>query len=452
VCVQVIAEAPQTITVIGAGYVGIPTAILLAEAMRPAERERCRVRLVERDALRRRALLEAQELGGDVLGEPGTGEALHRYREVIEIAETEDPQEHGILVCCVGTPSVEVLQGNPRVERVRFAELNHAHVEEVVRLAWDRPSPRPLVIRSTCNPLWIAELVERRPLGAELAVVPEFLREGFALADAREPSRLVIGSTSDSLAFAMRQLLRKPFTDVEVIYTRPEEAALVKLASNALLAERVRFAEGLAALVERSLPRARAEVIAAGISMDPRLGSGHLGAGLGAGGPCLPKDSALWQGLVADGFATTSRWLCRVIEAAVVIRDQSGAKPQVLIYGVGFKPSSPDWRDSPAMELAAQISGHGIPTLLCDPRLSEHELRNAAQVSAPGCLVRSAPCPIVVVCTRPSCFSPATLLDPRGGTLLDPYALLTRAEVIELRAAGHRYLGGGRGTAWPTEL
>lgn len=453
----------QKCVVFGAGYVGIPTAILFAEAGWD-------VVLVESSEARRGELADAMEAGTDLLGEPELGPTLRACRERVQIVASADGQirDASIALICVGTPLRQVLQGNPKVERVDLPELDHTAVRFSTLTAWrEGPPDIAVVVRSTCSPLFVHDLLLTDARGRPFAVVPEFLREGTALADARNPSRLVVGNilAGDwTLAEAMveastclaTQLCRVlGCEDTPTIFVRPEEAAAAKLAANALLTERVAFGLRLAALVERELPGCDAASVVRVLAADPRIGTGHLGAGLGAGGPCLPKDSATWNRLVGLRHDLGSD-LIAPIELALEIRHAGPVDGRkVLVWGLGFKPSSPDWRDSPALRLVDDLARRGMAVYGWDPRLDPSECERAlsslpsADVIGTGAPV---PCPVVVLCTREQ-VTDAWLQDSvRDGLaeLWDPYALLGRAEARYLVEAGVRYHGGGRGAGWAT--
>src|SRR5690606_20120839 len=135
---------------------------------------------------------------------------------------------------------------------------------------------------------------------------PEFLREGYALYDTFYPDLIVVGTESNAALRAVaelyRPLLEQSFTRPNcvpvpnvrhippfvVIY--PTSAEMIKYAANAFLATKISFANEIAGLCERV--GADITEVTRGMGLDSRIGPRFLGAGLGWGGSCFPKDTA----------------------------------------------------------------------------------------------------------------------------------------------------------------
>jgi UDPglucose 6-dehydrogenase len=131
--------------------------------------------------------------------------------------------------------------------------------------------------------------LEAPNLDFDVASNPEFLREGHALHDALFPDRIVVGVSSEVAASILRRVY-EPITSngALLIETDVRTAELAKHASNAFLAMKISYANALARLSERLGADVR-DVIEV-LGADPRIGPAFLGAGLGYGGYCLPKD------------------------------------------------------------------------------------------------------------------------------------------------------------------
>ncbi|WP_224753220.1 UDP-glucose dehydrogenase family protein [Paenibacillus terricola] len=124
----------------------------------------------------------------------------------------------------------------------------------------------------------------------DVASNPEFLRQGQAVSDALSPSRIVIGTDSDTA----RQMLQSIYSiqiarGVPVLFTNPETAEMVKYASNSFLAVKISFINELALLAEKV--GAKIDDIAEGMGLDSRISPHFLQAGPGYGGSCFPKDT-----------------------------------------------------------------------------------------------------------------------------------------------------------------
>ena len=123
----------------------------------------------------------------------------------------------------------------------------------------------------------------------EIAWNPEFLREGHAVDDTLRPDRLVLGVSSAEAEKILRQVYVDVIRDgAAVVVTDPATAELVKVAANAFLATKITFANLMGELCEAA--GADVTTLAESIGLDPRIGRQFLGAGLGFGGGCLPKD------------------------------------------------------------------------------------------------------------------------------------------------------------------
>jgi UDPglucose 6-dehydrogenase len=301
--------------------------------------------------------------------------------------------------------------------------------------------------------------------GARLVVMPEFLREGNAVHDSKYPSRVVVGSrTAEARKAAMDLLAAGPTSGLlgmisdafservsgpKVFEMGPGEAAVVKLASNAVLALHVAVGGAVASWVG-STPGGDAAAVLRAIDADPRVG--RIGRpGLGAAGPCLPKDA----GQASRTLGLPIRDLVRSHQEQVIRhlarRIYNSNCSRVVISGVGFKPDSKDWRSSPVEDLVRAMIARGVSPAsieVIDSRLTASELarvreewmRSVTYSNAAGCDVTGA---AVVLCGAP-------LIDPEGNpaVVFDPYVLMAAEAVSIWRQRGTRYIGGGRGECW----
>ena len=259
----------MSLAIFGAGYVGLVTSAGLA-SQGP-------VVVVDKDPSR----VEALRRGVPVFHEPGLTEALTAGQVVF----TTDPvlalARAEVAMITVGTPT--------RPD----GGLDTSAVEAVVRsIAEHAQGPIIAVIRSTVPPGTTRRLrpifEDRAPAGSTLAHVPEFLREGQALADFHAPARVVIGA-DDPATSERLGLLWGPFAPADKrFHTDPTTAELAKVGANTLLAGRVALVNELARIATATDADLHAALSV--IGADPRIGPDYLAPGPGVGGSCLPKD------------------------------------------------------------------------------------------------------------------------------------------------------------------
>jgi len=351
--------------VVGAGYVGIATAVGLAEQGHD-------VVLVEQDAARLAALID----GRIPFHEPGLPEAYASQHAAGQIVPSAEIPRNGLelIVICVGTPIDDT--GSADVSYVARA------LEQAVPAI---AAGAACVIRSTL-PVGSAGRLAQRPgvVPERLFVAPEFLRQGSALEDIRTPTRVVIGTFGahadpDALAL-LTSSLEHPGAPLLVM--RAEEASLVKNASNVFLAMRLTFANEVAGLAEDL--GVDVGPVLDGIGHDPRIGHTYMRPSYGFGGSCLPKEvrtlstAGLDRGLpmhlagaISDANADSQRRFARQIAEAV----GGLAGKRIAFLGLAFKADTDDVRSSPAVRLAARLLNGGADLRAHDPVAGDNARR-----------------------------------------------------------------------------
>lgn len=214
---------------------------------------------------------------------------------------------------------------------------------------------------------------------ADLAWNPEFLREGFAVEDTLRPNRLVIGTTSDRAEAILKEVYAKNLADgIPWIRADLPTSELVKVAANSFLATKISFINAMAEICEAA--GGDVTVLAKAIGYDPRIGSRFLQAGIGFGGGCLPKDIRAFMARAEELGAQQALEFLKEIDSInlrarqriiELVRkdlsdDLSGKK--IAILGAAFKPDSDDVRDSPALDIAAQVQAAGAVVTVHDPK------------------------------------------------------------------------------------
>ncbi len=337
----------------------------------------------------------------DLLGEAlGTG----RLRFTVDVAETATARVHFL---CVGTPQKRGENG---------ADLTHVFAAVASLLPYLEPGD--VVVGKSTVPVGTAELIDAQVRAAEPQACvlwnPEFLREGHALADTLHPDRFVYGVGEGERAADAVAVLDEVYAaalggGTPRIETDLATAQLVKVAANSFLATKISFINAMAELCE--VTGADVTQLADAIGLDERIGRRFLNAGLGFGGGCLPKDIRAFMArageLGADQALTFLREVdainmrrrVRMVDLAREVCGGSVACRRVAVLGAAFKPESDDVRDSPALEVAAQMQRQGAEVLVTDPRALDNAARTWPGlhfVSTVAEAVRGAECVLVL--------------------------------------------------------
>ena len=218
---------------------------------------------------------------------------------------------------------------------------------------------------------------------SDLAWNPEFLREGFAVEDTLTPNRLVVGVANDRAEEVLKEVY-KPIIDLGTPWIRADlpTSELVKVAANSFLATKISFINAMAEVCEAA--GGDVTVLAKAIGYDPRIGNRFLQAGIGFGGGCLPKDIRAFMARAEELGAKQALEFLREIDAinlrarqrvidvvrAELTEDLTAYK--IAVLGAAFKPDSDDVRDSPALDIAAQLQAAGADVVVHDPKAIEN--------------------------------------------------------------------------------
>lgn len=232
--------------------------------------------------------------------------------------------------------------------------------------------------------------------GATLVWNPEFLREGFAVQDTVDPDRLVAGVPAGDEGERAASVLREVYhpsvaKGTPFIVTDYATAELVKVSANAFLATKISFINAMAEIAE--VTGADVTQLADAIGHDARIGRRFLGAGIGFGGGCLPKDIRAFSARAEElGRGESVAFLRQVDEinlrrreraVQLVVEGLGGSvfKKNVTVLGAAFKPHSDDIRDSPALDVAVRLHGLGAWVTVTDPAAIENARRVHPQLN-----------------------------------------------------------------------
>lgn len=424
------------IGVVGAGYVGLTTAVCLAERGLPTV-------CVDTDARR----VEGLAAGRSPIDEPELEDVMRAGMATGALRFTTDfgdLADCAVAFVCVPTPSGS--DGG-----VDLAAVDAA----VNQLATVLGPGSVIAFKSTVPVGTTRRVAERlRGRGIRTASVPEFLREGHAVHDFRHPDRVVVGTEVEADADTVGRAIGHG--QAPVLRMSPESAELAKYASNGFLAVKLSYANSLAGLCAK----AGADVVDVTRCMaaDARIGQSFLDPGPGWGGSCLPKDTwALAHTARAHDVAFAEVDACRSTNAAQAHRVASALRgrmsrplesARITALGLTFKAQTSDTRDSPALAVCAHLAGSGAHLSGYDPRLAaidpaELETVNVTGIDDPYRASKAADA--IVVLTEWPEFADldwrAIAEQAPDAVVLDTRNTLCRSAV---EAAGLVYLGNGR--------
>jgi UDPglucose 6-dehydrogenase len=351
------------ILVVGAGYVGLVTGVGLASQGHD-------VSIVETRADR----YDALSAGRVPIFEAGLQDAFEAAMAAGRLHVLSEPGgEPDLVMVCVGTPIGA--DGRSDLSQLRTA-LHDLH--DV--LAGDAP----LVIRSTLPPGATRQAVAWAGIPTSRVLTnPEFLRQGTALADFLQPTRVVIGHFPDADPAVVARVagLYERF-GARILVMDVAASEIAKNGANAFLALKLSFANEIASISEEF--GTDVDQILEAITLDPRIGNLYMRPGLGFGGSCLPKE------LRALAVAGMDRGLPMLVtnaasEANVVqqarfagrIEQLLGGLPgrTVGLLGLAFKAGTDDVRDSPPLAVARTLLAGGATVVAHDPQAGPNALR-----------------------------------------------------------------------------
>jgi len=426
----------RCLTVVGAGYVGLVTAVGLAGIGH-------RVHLVESDERRLGSLRD----GRIPIHEAGLQEAFEAAVAAgrLTVGDGASPGP-GMTLVCVGTPiDDEGASDLSQLDAALTALRGQVGPDDV------------LVIRSTVPVGGTRRAVEAAGLPtAWVFTNPEFLRQGTAVADFVSPSRIVIGRFPDADPLALQAVVGL-FDTIEAprLVVDVEAAEIIKNGANAFLALKLSFTNEIASLCEEA--GADVEEVLAGIGADPRIGSTYMRPSFGFGGSCLPKElitlavAGQQRGLPmhvtaaasAANLAAQDRFADRIARAI-----GGSAGRTIAVLGLAFKAGTDDIRDSPAIRLVERLLAEGAVVRAYDPAAGANAAARVASlqvVADPWLAVTGADA--IVVATEWPAFRDLPWAD--WAVADDPPPIIDGRRLLDaasLRAMGYTViqLGDGR--------
>lgn len=350
------------ITVIGTGYVGLPTGVGFAELGND---------IICLDVDERK--INTLKSGKVTIFEDGLEELFNRTTQngklKFSTSFAESIPNADLVILAVGTPP------NPITKEADMRYIKAAAEE----LAKYLNGYTVVAIKSTVpinTGTAVENIIKKTNPTADFDVIslPEFLREGFAVQDFFNPDRIIVGANTERARNLIAELY-KPFSEkTQILYVTRQSSETIKYASNAFLAMKIHYINEMADFCETS--GADIYEVAQGMGLDTRIGAKFLVPGPGYGGFCFPKDTnamaymGKFNGIDLSLIETTIKGNeRRKINMAKRILDmvEDIKTPTIAVLGSAFKGGTDDCRESPALQIIEIMLAHDVNIKLYDP-------------------------------------------------------------------------------------
>ena len=339
----------KRIVVVGMGYVGMSNAILLAQHNY--------VHAIDSD----KARLSEIEEGRSPVEDSDMSHYLRTKQLNLSVSERDEQALQKADYVIIATPT----NYNPETNG-----FDTSNVDSVIQNVLACNTDALIVVKSTV-PVGYTLQARAKYNTPNIVFSPEFLREGKALYDNLNPSRIVVGEESaraQEFALLLQQGATKE--NVEVLLTGSTEAEAIKLFANTYLAMRVAYYNELDSYAESN--GLNAKQIVEGIGLDPRIGSHYNNPSFGYGGYCLPKDT---KQLVANFENVPNKLMQAIVDAndtrkdfvSQMILDQ---KPNVVgVFRLVMKSGSDNFRESAIQGVIKRLLAAGVKVIIYEPAI-----------------------------------------------------------------------------------
>ena len=361
----------STISVIGAGYVGLTTSACLAHL---GHEVICVDIDQEKIGQLQQGKIPIHEAGLLELVQTGISNRCLQF--VVGAEEAVASSEFVFL--CLPTPQEE--DGRADVDAVL----------SVVNQISDVVSPGTIIVNKSTVPVGTNTTLATAIRRDDVFVVsnPEFLREGAAVTDFLQPDRIVIGADDSKAGDRIAQIYES--IDAPIVRVDPASAETIKYATNSFLATKVSFVNALAAVCEAV--GADIDAVTAGLGADTRIGPRFLQPGPGWGGSCFPKDMHALVRMATDAgyefdllravISANEQQFERIATKAERLLEGDLAGQNIALLGLTFKAHTDDLRNSPAIEVARRLAKKGAILKAYDPMVnSTSDIPNEIEIA-----------------------------------------------------------------------
>ena len=378
----------KNICCIGAGYVGGPTMSVIA-----LKCPHININVV--DANQDKINAWNGPIDNLPVFEPGLSEVIEKTRNRNLFFSTninENIEKAEMIFIAVNTPTKTEGKGAGMAADLTYVE---ACARDIAKYS----KSDKIVIEKSTLPVRTAEKIKEilisnnKTVNFEILSNPEFLAEGTAIEDLFKSDRVLIGGDdTESGQKAIESLVNiyKNWIEKEKILTTDVwTSELSKLASNAMLAQRISSINSLSALCEKT--GANVDELSHAIGMDHRIGSKFLKASVGFGGSCFQKDilnlvylckfyglnevAEFWHQVVKINNYQKERFAQKVIDHF----DGNLTGKKIAVLGWAFKANTNDSRESAAIKVSEILYKNGASLSIYDPKVQKRTIVNDIQ-------------------------------------------------------------------------
>ena len=373
----------KNICCIGAGYVGGPTMAVIA-----LKCPQIRVTVVDANVERIKAW--NGPLDHLPVYEPGLAEVIEKVRMRNLFFSNDIPKAINaaeMIFMAVNTPTKTDGEGAGMAADLKHVE---ACAKDIARYS----NTNKIVVEKSTLPVRTAEKIKEileennSEINFEILSNPEFLAEGTAIQDLFKSDRVLIGgdeTTSGKKAVeALVDIYKNWIPSEKILTTNVWSSELAKLASNAMLAQRISSINSLSALCEKT--EADINDLSEAIGMDHRIGPHFLKSSVGFGGSCFQKDILnLVYLCIYFGLEEVAEYWHQVVKINDYQKDRFAQKiithfggdlteKKIIILGWAFKAKTNDSRESPAIYVAEKFFKAGATLEIYDPMVSKKRI------------------------------------------------------------------------------
>lgn len=352
------------ITIIGTGYVGLVTGVVLSEIGHE-------VICYDLD----QSKIDKLNDGISPIYEAGLEDLMHKNCDRLFFTTDKKKAFDAFDICFIGVGTPERADGSANLD----------YVYQVCDDLCDTVTADSYVVIKSTVPIGTNEKIEKylndnskHNIKFHVISNPEFLAQGTAVHDTLYGPRIVVGVNDEHAKEIMKELyepLTKEPHNQKLLFMNRVSAEMVKYASNDFLALKISYINEIANFCE--MVGANIEDVTQGMGYDTRIGNKFLKAGIGYGGSCFPKDT---KALYAEAVKLESDLL--TVKAAIDVNKRQKVKlfekaykdyhgqfkgKRVACLGATFKPGTDDLREAPSIENVKLLLEYGADVIVYDP-------------------------------------------------------------------------------------